>query len=281
MTHEPTAIEVLRDSSDPAALTKAAQELAISKDAPSLESLRAALESPKFLDTIDAPVKPPASRLGMKLWKILRSLSDNPDPKARGVIDWLTKSPAYQKHVARVDLLLEATQEVRPPSTDVVNYWKAYAGANDLHAPVLQRILLVNGSPEALAIFRGMMANGGFPPERRINWIRAGVPRYRNDASYLAMVKSLVEDKLVAPEVRLGAVEAVFDWDEEWGPIHGPNVYTPPLRALAPKAARQETREVAEAARAGLSIPTLLDGKISAVLTQLDGLDAGEKPPGG
>lgn len=282
MPTEPTAIEVLRTSSDAGKLTKAAQELAISKDAPSLESLRASLETPRFLDTIDPPAKPPASRLAMNVWKVLRSLTGNKAPDARRVIEALTQAPPFQKHIARVDLLLEATQELRPPGERVVGYWKSYAGHGDLHAPVLQRILLANGSPEALALFLAMMSNEGFPPERRVSWIRAGVPRYRNEERYLAMATTLVDDKVVSPVVRRGAVEAVFDWDDEWGPTHGPNVYTPAPRGLMNKAARERVREVAKAARSRLEVPVGLDAKITGVLAELDAIDGHEKTaPGG
>ncbi|MFA6045494.1 MAG: hypothetical protein WC718_10955 [Phycisphaerales bacterium] len=281
MPTEPTPIEVLRTSADAGKLTNAAQELAISKDAASLEAVRGALESPKFLDSIDPPAKPPASRLAMNVWKVLRSLTDNKAPDARGVIEALTQAPLYQKHIARVDLLLEATQELRPPGEKVVGYWKTYAGPNDLHAPVLQRILLANGSPEALTLFRTMMSNEGFPPERRVNWIHAGLPRYRNDEKYLAMATALVDDKLVSPVVRRAAVEAVFDWDEEWAPIHGPNVYKPPLRTLMNKAAREQVKAVAKSARAWLSLPAPLDAKITAVLAEVDAIDEREKPAHG
>ncbi|MBI1189261.1 MAG: hypothetical protein GC200_01080 [Tepidisphaera sp.] len=281
MAGEPSAIEVLATSSDAGALTKAAQELAASKDAAGFDALRASLENAKFLDAIDPPAKPPASRLAMNLWKILRTLSENKAKEARGVIEALTQAPAYQKHIARVDLLLEATETLRPPGPKVVEYWKTYSGHADIHAPVLQRILIANRSGEALGLFGEMMANEGFGAERRVNWIHAGVPAVRNDAGALVMVTKLVDDKRVSPQVRLGAVEAVFDWDDEWVPIHGPGVYRPEARALMHKPAREQVRAIAKAARAWLPIPGPLDAKITGVLAELDTLDSREKPAHG
>ena len=281
MSIEPTPIEVLRTSTDKGALTKAAQELANSKDAASLDAVRAELESAAFLDKIDPPARPPASRLAMNVWKVLRTLTNNKQPEARRVIEALTVAPTFQKNINREDLLLEATQELRPPGERVVAYWTARSGAENLHGPVLQRILLANGSPEALTLFRQMMSNPGLPEDRRVNWIHGGLPRYRNGEAYLAMATAMVDDKLVTPPVRLAVIEAVFDWKAEWGPMHGPDVYRPAPRALMNKAAREQVRAVAKSARAWLSVPATLDAKIAAVLAELDAIDEREKPAHG
>lgn len=281
MPGEPNPIEVLSTSSDAGVLTRAGQELAAGKDAAGFDALRAALQDAKFLDTIDPPAKPPASRLGMNLWKILRTLSDNKAKEARGVIESLTQAPTFQKHITRVDLLLEATEPLRPPGASVVSYWKSYSGPNDAHAPVLQRILISNGSPEALALFGEMMANPGFPASRRVNWLHAGVPAKRNDANAVGMVVKLVSDRNVTPDVRLAAVECIFDWNDEWVKIHGPGFARPPARAQANRAAREQVRGVAKAAKAWLEVPAALQAKIDATLKELDALDEREKPAHG
>lgn len=281
MPGEPDPIQVLSTSSDANDLTRAAQQLAISKDAASLDALRQQLERVAFLDKIDDRAKPPASRFAMNLWKVLRSLRENKAPEAAGVIAALTRAQPFQKNLNREDLLLEATQDLRPPGPDVVAYWTERSSAKNLHAPVLPRLLLANGSPEALKLFASMMGDQGFPDSRRINWIHAELPRYRNQQAYLEMATGMVNNKTLEASVRLGVVEAIFDWQAEWGPMHPPGVYKPEPRALMHKPARDEVRAVAKAARAWLEVPAGLEAKIAATLAELDALDEREKPAHG
>ena len=138
----------------------------------------------------------------------------------------------------------------------------------------MQRVLLDNGSEEALRLFGGIMANESFPPSQRVRWFRSRFPRYRNEVPYLAMAKRLVELKSAAPEIRLAVVQSVFDWDDEWGPVHGPDAQRPPPRALTKRPARELAREIARSARSDLPLPTELDARIGAVLKELDALDS-------
>lgn len=280
MQPDQSAVETLKTSQDPGKLVHAAQVLAAAGDAESHAVLQKSMESASFLDLIDPPGKVATSRLNLKVWKPLRTLSENKAPTARGVIESLTESPLYLKNIDRTDLLLEASITLRPPGKKVEKFWQPYTVTKDLHAPVVQRVLLDNGSEEALKLFGKMMADNGFPETSRAKWLRSRLPRYRNEKPYLVMADRLIADKAVTEGVRVAAVDAVFDWDDEWGPLHGPDVQRPPARALAKKDARDLVRTIARTARAAMKVPKPLDLTIDAVLAELDVLDAGKtKPP--
>lgn len=279
MQPDQSAVETLKTSQDPGKLVHAAQVLAAAGDAESHAVLQKSLESASFLDLIDPPGKVAKSRLNLKVWKPLRTLSENKAPTARGVLESLTESPLYTKSIDRTDLLLDASITLRPPGKKIEKFWASYAAAGDLHAPVLQRVLLDNGSEEALKLFGTMMADNGFPATSRAKWLRSRLPRYRNEKPYLAMADRLIADKAVNEDVRLAAADAVFDWDDEWGPLHGPDFQRPPARALAKKDARDLVRKIAKTARAAMKVPKPLDLKIDAVLAELDVLDAGKTTP--
>jgi len=270
---DPTALETLKNSDKPAELARACQTLA-SSDEPALHTeLRAFLTSARNLDRLDPPAKVVRSAFDLYAWRPLRTLMDHEAPVARETVAVLVASKEFPATIDRTDLALEASVVVRPPTPGVLTFWRTCADPKGVHINMLARVLADNATDASIGVFEELIAEPQNDEHRRQSWLLAEVPRHRNNPVHLRSMKRLILATRVAVPVRLAALQAVVDWDDEWGPIHGPDVTKPPARALASKEARDLTREVIKLGMDTLSPDAALKAKAQAVVAELDVLE--------
>ena len=106
----PAIVQTLNSSHEADKVVFAVQVLAAASDPESHALLESRLKSAQFVNELDPPDKPVSSRLDMKIWKPLRTLSENKVSSAKAVLESLTESPLYLQNINRADLLL------KPPS---------------------------------------------------------------------------------------------------------------------------------------------------------------------
>ena len=119
------------------------------------------------------------------------------------------------------------------------------------------RLLVKNGSPNALALFEDMIRDAGVPEERRTDGLHAAVLPHRAELLVLQTIDRLLSGQL-EDKVAMGAIETVFDYrTREWfGPAKNPP--TPPPWQSASDDALRFVLALADKVRAlGLPAPLL------------------------
>jgi hypothetical protein len=115
-------------------------------------------------------------------------------------------------------------------------------------APVVTQALSENGTAEAAALFEAMLRDTAYELENRIGWLHGDLLGHRESPALLAMTIRLLDAK--EPELRIGAIESVFDYNQRWWGMCGGPPRVPlatftadgrtQLRALATKAKKQK-----------------------------------------
>ena len=272
----PDARAILADpSSDPALLRRAGVELAITADDASHQALRTALADPALLDRLDPP---PSVRGGGKtlgLSRIIAPLHDNGAPASRATLTFLASSAPFLAEWRRKDLLIVATDVLRPPAPEVIALWEQECVPGGVHAFKVIRACLHNASPAALDLLSRRWLSPAFPAETKQVWSRQYVVEVRTSETLIAWAVALIEGPLAQP-VAIDLAWAFFDPPDTWyGPHSTPAA---PSRLTMTAQARDRLRELANTSRRRLAPPPELLGSITRVEAELDALAPRPRP---
>jgi hypothetical protein len=268
--------DVIQDPARTSAeICMAGKHLAASPEEADHVALRVGLRSPSVLARLDVPEDYRKPRRQLRLASIMDRLGKNTSPHAAATVAMLTTSEPFLAHDHRVDLLIEASAGCRPPSAEVIAFWKRCADPKGTHIELVAIALAKNATPESSTLLESMLKDAAFDVPRRVDWFRIYVLQWRTQPANVMLAERVVKDATLPRELRVAAVESIFDYrPEEWFPPHG-GAEPQPWSASA-KPGRDAARSLAKSAREALDpLDPRLDATISAVLSQLDVMDGG------
>jgi uncharacterized protein (UPF0147 family) len=240
-------------------------------------ALRSSLKSPAILTRLDSAEDYRKPRHVLKIASIMDRLGKNTSAPAAATISALTTSEPFLAHEHRIDLLIQASAVCRPPTPEVIAFWKSHSSAKGTHIELVAIALAKNATTESAALLEAMSKDPAYELWRRIDWFHIYVLQWRTHPENVALAERLSKDAALPRELRIAAVESIFDYrPEEWFPPHGgaePEPWT-----ASTKQGRDAARALAKTARESLDpLPPTLNATIIAVLTQLDAMDGGKQ----
>ena len=152
-------ITTVETTDDPDELVVALVHLAQSAEPSSHQYLGQRLGDPTLLTRLDSEddyAQPPDF---LRLSAVLDALVKNQAPTAQGAIVTLAVSEAFVEAPSRAELLLRATEAIRPPPDGLVAFWNRLADPADVYMHLLMRTLVNNGTPAALEIYERVIAD--------------------------------------------------------------------------------------------------------------------------
>jgi hypothetical protein len=208
---------VLQGASDTEELEVAATELASSDDPQALVELGTFLRQKEFLERLD-PAGEDQPGGTAHLYRVLKPLIDRPSSEAVRLCLKLVDEPLYAEN-DRKSFLLEAMAKASPMNGETAAAFRrsndeGYFGFNAL-------LLAANGSPLALELFAVMMGDRDEDEEARVELLHKGIVPHRTRLPILQMVAKLMAQDMEEP-VAVAAVEAAFDYRQQWFKIHAP-----------------------------------------------------------
>jgi hypothetical protein len=260
-----SAIDVLRSDQDPRRLVHAAQELAVSPHQQDQAALFHLLTRTDLLQRLDDDERYEGDRRMLRLRRVIDRLRRN--PAGHPTLAALSADPGFLAHPSRVDLLLVASADVRPPPAAVLRLWNQFCEPDDGFVFLTIQALADNGTPEAVQFLCSKLLDPAHPDEDKVIWMRSSILEHRTDAPLLAGLMGLLNGALPIP-LKLSLVEALVDWrPEEWYPVHG-CVMPPPWSTASPEAVVL-LDGVAAYARDELIVSARIEDKIKTMLAAL------------
>ena len=261
-----TAVDVLRTEQDPRRLVHAAQELAVSPQQQDQVALFHLLTRTDLLQRLDDDERYEGDRRLLRLRRVIDRLRRN--PAGHPTLAALCANPGFLAHPSRVDLLIVASADVRPPPAAVLRLWNQFCEPDDGFVFLTIQALADNGTPEAVQFLCSKLLDPAHPDDDKVIWMRSSILEHRTDAPLLAGLMGLVSSGALPIQLRLGLVEALVDWrPEEWYPVHG--CVTPPPWSTASPEAVALLDAVAAYARDELIVPARIEEKIRMMLKAL------------
>ena len=261
------AVHVLSTSTDPEELLSTAAALVRSRRPEDHATLLRFLSQGGFLSRLDTVEDYEAGTKYLRISRIVRALRDSEEPGARQTIAGLSGAPDFLANDTRVELLIWASEVVRPPTERLLEFWDAYCRPDDCFNGLTTMALVRNGTAPAIALLERKFAEPGFEDEDRIWWMRTAVLTHRSDLLLLDACRRLLQGGL-AEGLRPALVEVLFDdRPAEW---HGPDGGYP-----APKESTEVSRlrllAIGEYALANVALPRPLEEKVRAEVESLKG----------
>jgi hypothetical protein len=232
-----------------------------------VQQLGRALQDARFLAKLHAPRDAQAIRCGLR--PILRELGGNPTPAAREQFQALLTARVFTRDADRVDSLIRASGQFRPPTERLVRFWRAHARPQDGFVNLTTMALVENGGAQAIALFEQLLGDPRHDAGARRSWMISDVMPHRNDLLLLQAARRLLgRPAALSPKLREALVEALFDYrPEKWfTPNGGPS---PPPLAKATPAAHEELKKIAAMALK-LPLDTRLSAAVKRALAEID-----------
>jgi hypothetical protein len=260
-----SAVDVLRTDQDPRRLVHAAQELAVSTQPQDQAALLQFLTASDLLGRLDDDARYLADRRTLRVRRVLDRLRRN--PAGHGTLAALCADRTFLSHPSRIDLLIVACADVRPPPDTVLRLWNHFSQPDDGFGFLTIQALADNGTQPAILILRAKLLDPVHPDEDKIVWMRTSILAHRTDAPLLRGLQPFVQGGL--PEgLRLALIEALVDWrPEQWYSIHG--YIRPPAWARASPDAAATLRAIAAHARTEPGVTERIRQRIDAMLQEL------------
>ena len=202
-------IDILDTSQDRESIAAAAISLAGSGDDEAIAGLGKHLQQNEFLARLDDITNPQTSIYNLHY--VFGALERNPSPATGQLCVDLMNEPDFVAEPARLNYLLPALAAVSPTSEAAASVFRRtnVEGFYHVNAPRLVH----NGSPLALAVFEEMIESSNEEPMSRVDAIHRSVLPRRTDLAVLQTCGRLL-DKGLEPEVEVGLVESLFDYQE-------------------------------------------------------------------
>ena len=264
-------IHTIRNSQDPKEIAAAATQLARSDAQADQQALRLALENAEVLGRLNTEEEYAGDVRGLRLVRIMDALEGNESPLARETLLGLTQSPAYTQEIARVDLLVDATEGIRPAPPALVAFWDRYSEPDDDFSSSTISVMIENGSEPALALFERKLTSSGHEFEDKQEWLRSEVMTHRDEPAVLRSCDRLLRGGL-SPDLKSELIDVIFDYQPELWFTAAVNYIPPEPEAFSPDAI-ELTRALA---RYALAIPALSEKQREAIGETLSELDERE-----
>jgi hypothetical protein len=260
-----TAVDVLRSEQDARRLVHAAQELAVSTNQQDQITLFQFLTRTDLLQRLDDDERYLGDRRILRIRRVLDRLRRN--PAGHATLAALSSDRGFLAHPSRVDLLIVATADLRPPPDSVLRLWDHFSQPDDGYVFLTIQALTDNGTRPAIELLKAKLFDPSHPDEDKIVWMRTSILAHRTDTPLLQVLHPLAQGALPV-ELRLALIEALVDWrPHEWYPIHG-CVY-PPAWTTASHESATILRAIAAYARDDLGVPRKIEDAIRAMLLAL------------
>ncbi len=251
--------ETIQTSKDPAEVAVAAVTLARSREPADLNHLADVLKQPDFLNRLDSEADYAQPRKFLRLAAVLTELRKNGSPAARDVFVALMQSPSFVESPSRAELLLEASETLRPASPEVVAFWNRLSNPDDVYMNLLMPVLGRNGTKPAVDFYEKKIADPAYPQRKRIWWMRTVIPPHRNQTLFLDSCLNLLKGPLES-DLKTSLVEVLFNFQESWFRQSTPTTCVP-LAAFSGDA-KAKLREIGEYALEHVT----LDGSLTAAV---------------
>jgi hypothetical protein len=254
---DPALRDVLRSSADRRTLEQAACTLARSRDRQDLLLLGQLLRDHSFLARLDDLSDLKTAHLS----RVMAALGEYPSPDVAELCVTLAGDPVFTAEGDRKSFLLEILAAVKPMSEQAVAVFRdsneeGYFASN-------ARLLAVNGSPRALALFTSMMLDKDVPAEIRVQCLHVGIVPHRMEAPMLQAVEAILSHARERAVVN-AAVESVFDYRQQWFGLES-GMMRPPEWQHAPAESRRLASHLADMALARPDLSAALRKAVSGV----------------
>lgn len=231
-----TDAEILRSDPDPRHLVQIAQRLAMSTEPDDQLELRNALLRSDLLTRLDEAERLRGDKRRLRLRRVLDKLRRN--PAAAPTLAALCADAGFLSMPPRVDLLIEACSDLRPPPAESLRLWDLCSQPEDGYSFLTIQALCDNGTPQAVALLCAKLLDPAHPDDDKVVWMRTSVLTHRTDADLLGGMLGLLRSEQWPEVLKLTLVEALVDWQpEQWYPVHGcmypPDWQTANARAVA------------------------------------------------
>lgn len=271
------AIQILQTSDDAAEMVQAAVTLAREGQPDDHDALFGLLRSPEFLARLDDEEDYEEMAVQLRVGRVLDAFSENRTPSARKVLVKLTQEQPFLDHSRRVEALIAACANLRPPGPRVVAFWARYAKPEDPLATFAVAATVTNGDAEALDLMEKCMTHPGFDADTKIAWMQMCIFSSRNDLPLLQSCGRLLGGGLPV-DLRDDLVEVLFATSsEEWFPTM-PSVPAAPNRAEASVQSREQLRTIGEMALKTIDLNPQQKADVEAVLATLRPPESPESP---
>lgn len=260
---------ILETSDNPRDLMRTALVWTQGTDTAELYTLYNFLSSQNFLDRLDsADDYAAAASNKLRVARLVESLARNQAPAARETFDALLRAPVFTANEDRIEVLIRASEFVRPPTPSLVPFWKTYSQPDDGYVHLTVTALLCNGSEPALGVFAQLLTNTDHEEGYKLAWLRSDLLAHRDDVRVLRMSDKLLQGGLPEPLER-SLLEVLFNYRPgEW--YRPANPSSPPDRALAQPDALHLLRDIGGAGLGRLPDDDPLRATVEAELESID-----------
>ncbi|MGZ4788533.1 MAG: hypothetical protein ACXWCY_03315 [Burkholderiales bacterium] len=261
------SVAVLETSRDRAALQEAATALATTKDPGFLAALENFLSTNDGLARLDNIASP--SEKTWHLARVFRALEQHSSGATANLCLRLINEPDFLADDDRKIYLLPALAAVRPMSDAAAEVFRQTNEQGYYNLNV--RLLVSNGSPNALALFEEMIRDAAVPAERRVDGLHAAVLPHRTELPVLQSADRLLSGEIEGA-VAIGLIETIFDFrSREWfGPSRNPP--TPPPWEGASDEALQFVLALAIKVKERASLPPALQQAVNGTVMLVRGV---------
>ena len=271
-------LNIMRTSRDPKALSAHARLLAQSVSENDHVELKRYLQSNEFLNRLDTQEQYQGPPRKLRVWEVLRELRENDTPPARKLLVELTQSREFTQEPSRVDLLIQATDLVRPAPTTLIEFWDRYSQPDDGYSHLTIDTVVANGSEPAMKLLEKKMLDPAHSVEDKTAWAVSSILIHRNDLLLLQTCDRLLKGGL-SEELRPVLLEALFDYrPTEW---YSPaTLLMPPDRKNAAPEALLQLRETGRMALNSIRLTHKQERAVKKTLDEVERLlEEGENLP--
>jgi hypothetical protein len=255
-------ISVLSNSKDSNQLYAAATSLITSPDAQDRVTLLKFLSREEFLNRLDSAKDYEAGAKFLHITRLVKAMRESASPGMQPLLVELMQQKEFISKDTRIELLIWASEEIRPAPPPVVAFWDDHCKPDDATGALVTVAMANNGSLPAIDLLEKKLSSPGFEDDERIWWMRTAVLTHRQDVPVLRACQRLLE-KTLTEHLRPELVAVLFDYKpEQW---HGPDgAYPPPPPAKATKEARQLTIKIGEYSLANIKLDEALKKLVEA-----------------
>jgi hypothetical protein len=245
-------VQILSTSNDPNKLYAAAMSLVNSHEEVDHSTLLQFLSKENFLGRLDTAKDYMKGKKYLRISRLIKAMRQSTIPGIHGIIAGLASQKEFIANETRVELLIWASEVVRPPSSGLVKFWDDHCKPDDGFNGLTAVALTNNGTEQAIALLEKKLAAPSFEDDERIWWMRTAILTHRYDVQLLKACQRLLTSSL-EESLRPELVSVLFDYRPvEW---HGPDDgYPPPKAETASKEAKQLLLAIGEYALAHIKL---------------------------
>src|SRR5262249_46928363 len=129
------------------------------------------LKSRAFLESLDSGSDYEGPPRKLRLWAVLQRLKENGSPGARRILLELTQDAAFTQNRSRAEILIAASDRLRPAPTELVKFWDDHWQTADGYSNLTVEAVIENGSPAALHLLETKMSDPRFDDSEKTAWM--------------------------------------------------------------------------------------------------------------